>query len=319
MNFTNNNNTSEGYSHRRDSLMVLVNNQRRKSSVVLETEFRHTMIVRAKVLEAVEEEANLFDAQDVCKLVNDSQFISRHAKDRSPEEAAEFIIAKLKWRNSERISQLNDTLFPAELYQLGSCFKYRWTKKREQVLYIREKYCIKHKSLAPLMKLHLTHLLSSLDNDANANGIVLIMDMSGVRVRKFDSELLFFLLKIIKSYFPHLINGLYIVDCSILLRSALFLLLKLAPNRQLRSIEFISRHKLLEFIDHENLPDFMKGSCSEPYKGTAMAPARCITLREYCDQNGISHWKFLEICNEVESYLREEAIPPEASPTSRSK
>jgi len=194
------------------------------------------------------------------------------------------IVDALKWRRSEDIRNLKPTYFPDDLFKISSMFIYAPDKEGNLTVYFRVRYILRIPELVSTVKKFGNYLLYHIDVATQGNGITGVADFQGTGIQNADIDLLFYSINTLRSYFPAGINHILIVDLPWILRACWSMAKSWVPEKGRKMVEFIQRKELTNFIDKENLPDFMGGTCSLPYKGNRVVPKGSPTTYDFCTQ-----------------------------------
>lgn len=240
--------------------------------------------VREGFLAAYEKEKDFYYEEDVKKIINDDWFVKRFllARNRNVNDAIHMIIDAMKWRKSEAIRDLKASYFPDDMFKISSMFIYTKDKEGNLTVYFRVRYVIKITELVPIIKKFGNYLLHQVDEYTNGNGITGVADFQGTGIQNAEIDLLFYAITTLRNYFPAGINRILIVDLPWVLKACWGLAKAWLPENRRKLVEFITRKELTEYIDIDNLPDFMGGNCTVPYAGSKVAPKSCPTMYEFC-------------------------------------
>lgn len=242
--------------------------------------------LREKFLQTLEEEKDNYHEEDVKKIAEDDWFVKRFliARSRKVDDALSMIIEAFKWRKSEGIRDLKANYFPDDMFKLSQMFVYTKDKEGNLTVYFRVKYIIKIHELVPTMKKFGNYLLYLLDEVTNGNGITAVADFQGTGIQNAEIDLLFYAITTLRNYFPAGINHIIIVDLPWILRACWGMAKSWVPENRRKLVEFITRKQLTDYIEIDNIPDFMGGTCKVPYAGSKVVPIGCPTTYEFCEK-----------------------------------
>lgn len=230
--------------------------------------------------------------EDIEKIRSEDWFVKRFllARGRKVDDAVAMMFDALKWRKSEDIRNLRPTYFPDEMFKISAMFLYQPDREGNLTVYFRVRYILRIPELLPTLKKFGNLLLYRVDEaSAAGHGITGVADFQGTGLQNADIDLLFYSIQTLRNYFPAGINHILIVDLPWVLRACWGLAKSWLPESKRKMVEFITRKEIRQFIDPENLPDFMGGNCQLPYKGSKVAPVGCPSARQFCiDQLGLS-------------------------------
>lgn len=94
----------------------------------------------------------------------------------------------------------------------------------------------------------------------------------GTGLQNAHIDLLFYTINLLRNYYPVGIKRILVVDLPWVLRACWSVARSWMSERGRHMIQFITRKELSNFIDEENLPDFLGGTCELPYKGQYTVP-----------------------------------------------
>jgi hypothetical protein len=105
-----------------------------------------------------------------------------------------------------------------------------------------------------------------------------VIDCNGAGLANADMDLLFFLIGTLKSYFPKGLSYFLVNELPWILRPFWHLAKACIPEEHRQLIKFCDSRTVYEFVDQDQLPDFMGGSVPESqYK---IVPENCTRLEE---------------------------------------
>lgn len=262
--------------------------------------------IRAKFLQTYEEEKDNYHEEDVKKVAEDDWFVKRFliARGRRVDDATKMIIEALKWRKSEGIRDLKATYFPEDFFKISQMFIYAKDKENNLTVYFRVKYVVKTTELVPIMKKFGNYILYLMDELTDGNGITCVVDFQGTGIQNAEIDLLSYAIHIVIAYFPTGINHILLVDLPWVLRAVWGLAKAWVPENRRKLVSFITRKQLLDYIDVENIPDFMDGTCKIPYAGSKVIPRGCPTTYDFCYYTlGLPPKTCEKICNTYKPYV----------------
>ena len=117
------------------------------------------------------------------------------------------------------------------------------------------------------------------------SGISLVIDCTGGGLANADMDTLFFIISTLKSYFPKGLSYFLVHELPWILKPFWHIAKALVPDEHRQLIKFCDSRTVNEFIDDDQLPDFMGGQVEEHrYK---VVPEDCVRLEEAAKLWGI--------------------------------
>lgn len=185
---------------------------------------------------------------------------------KNVDNSVKMVSQMLKWRKERKLYEMNMSLFPQEITICGAAFLYEDDKFGNKTLYLRASMCKNCAELKSSMKDFLTYLLFKIDDSKNGTPFAVIMDLTDTTWTNYDLDLLMHFVALLKDHFPVNLDYVLAINFPWILSAAWSLIKRLIPNEKRDIVQFISSDKVCNFIDKENCPDFLGGTCSRPYR-----------------------------------------------------
>lgn len=237
----------------------------------------------------LEQEYNLarddFYEQDI-KLVENMDFLLQRfviMQRKKIEPSVKMVSQMLKWRKERKLYDLTINSFPQELTICGAAFTYENDKYGNRTVYLRAGMCKNCAELRSASKDFLSYLMFKTDDPIEGSPFVVIMDLTNTTWSNYDIDLLMHLLALLKDYFPVNLDYVLAINFPWILSTAWSLIKHLIPSEKRDAVQFISSSKVFDYIDKENCPDFLGGTCTKPY--TSKNPGAPNTI-EYLVRHG---------------------------------
>jgi hypothetical protein len=224
--------------------------------------------IRSRFLEEFELNPDLYIKTDVDMIQEHDYFIRRflYPHDLNPEPAYEQFRVWMEWRKEVGFENASPTRFPMEFYQIGALFPYGTDKDGTLLLYMRFKVYKRLDILDKAIKQFVVFNMNQLDYEAKRErGWAVVFDTQGAGLAQVDFDMLIFLFKTVKQYYPWGMKYVCIYELPWILHGGWKITQKLLPQDATRLFKFFNRNNITELIDPENLPDFMGGSCEQDY------------------------------------------------------
>lgn len=136
-------------------------------------------------------------------------------------------------------------------------------------------------------------------------GIVIVIDCSGAGLANADMELLWYLITTIRNYFPKGLSYFLVHELPWILRPFWPIARAWVPEEHAQLVKFSTSQTIFEYVDRENLPDYMGGTCKLDYR---KAPENCSTLEEAAKLWGIEDNLVRKILAKYQEFLPEGTI-----------
>jgi len=209
-----------------------------------------------------------FYLEDVRLIENMDFLLQRYVimQRKNVESSVKMVSQVLKWRKERKLYEMNDRYFPQELTICGAAFLYEDDKFGNKTLYLRASMCKNCAELKNAMKDFLTYLLFKIDDSKEGKTFAVIMDLTNTTWTNYDLDLLMHLVALLKDYFPVNLDYVLAINFPWILSAAWSLIKRLIPAEKRDVVQFISSDKIFQFVDRENCPDFLGGTCTLSYQ-----------------------------------------------------
>lgn len=237
-----------------------------------EVEYRQELIdeIRKELKEDVSKlDPSTYDEVEYQRFLSDDNYFKRYIRRKRGDVAATipFLIGVLKWRQSLGISNLTETSFPREFYDIGGIHIHGEDNDGNVLLHIRISLFQKLGEILELLKKFTIFLMLKADSEAAAKGKgwVLIFDCTGAGMANADIEMANFLNSTLKNYFPS--GQMYVLGHNLpwLLNAVKNIIFAMLPSNVKRRIKFSNDKTITDFISRDSLPGYMGGTSNQMY------------------------------------------------------
>lgn len=177
-----------------------------------------------------------------------------------------------KWYKQMAFRDMKDNYFPAEVYQVGAVFEYEPDALGRSTLYVRMKCSPRIPELVDAIKHYVSFLIWKIDQKSREKGWIVITDFDGSSFSRWDLEFARYFVILLKNYFPTGMQLKLCLDIGIIWRGLWFMMKDVLPKRFRDILLFMPRDKLTDYVNIENIPRFLGGSCARPFNGLPVVP-----------------------------------------------
>lgn len=258
--------------------------------------------LRQRVLQENEQYPGLFSHGDIEKAKTNDWFVARFLlrQKLDVDQAFDMMRRALRFRHESLATSIRRQDFPAEFYQVGGLFGYEPDRKGNRMLYIRVKIHKKIPEISAVLQAYLYYNIQRLDEEADGKGISIVIDCTGGGLPNADMDMLMFLVTTLVNYFPKGLSYLLVHNLPWILKPFWHIAKAWISEEHRQLIKFSNSRTIYEYVDKENLPDFMGGECKCDYKAV---PENCTSLEEAAKLWGIEHDVIKRILLKFEEYL----------------
>lgn len=240
-------------------------------------DYSHMVVeLRNLIIEDIKQNPDWYSEKDIHKAYNDDWFVARYLLrvKLDMRQAHQMLKKAMKFRNGPTV---RITEFPPEFYQIGAIFGYEPDRKGNIPVYLRIKMHQKIALLQDFLKAFLFQTIEKTDEIAKGKGICLIFDLQGAGISNMDMDLLFFVITTLVNYFPKGLSYMLIHELPWMLRSFWQIAKQWLSDDHRDLVKFSDAQTIYEYIEEQNLPDFMGGTCKRNYR---VVPENCISLHD---------------------------------------
>ena len=220
--------------------------------------------------------------EDLDDILNNDDSVRRFliATNGNLIEAKSKLIKSLRWRKENKLRELSDTSFPAEVYSIGGIFTYEIDRSGRPTLHFRMSHAIVNRYILPMVKSFITYIIWKADQLAGDRGLLVIVDCRGLRPAHLNLSILRTIISI-KSNLPLFAAGLLAVEMPFFARIAFTLIENSSVTTKRPYMKAVSIDDLKYFVNPDNLPDYLNGFCKIKYSGSSMVPDGCPDCIQY--------------------------------------
>lgn len=113
---------------------------------------------------------------------------------------------------------------------------------------------------------YLASLMYQIDDSVNGKTWSVIFDLTNTGWSNYDIELLMHFLTLLREYFPVNLDYVLAINFPWVLSAGWAIAKRLIPPERRDVVIFISDKEIFNYIDKENVPDFLGGTCTREHK-----------------------------------------------------
>lgn len=117
-----------------------------------------------------------------------------------------------------------------------------------------------------------------IDDSVNGESWSVIFDLTNTGWSNYDIDLLMHFLTLLREYFPVNLDYVLAINFPWVLSAAWALAKRLIPPERRDVVLFINDKEIFDYIEKENVPDFLGGTCTRPHK---LSPKTNLTTVSY--------------------------------------
>lgn len=260
--------------------------------------------VRKRFLEYADANPDKVNDRDKVKLATDDWYLKRYllARNRRVNDTLNMLRKTMEWRNEFGIHISEDAMFPMEFYKIGALFPYENDKKGNLVLFLRIKYHKKIVEMVEVEKHFLVHTFEKIDRITNGQGLVILFDCQGAGYANCDVDFLQFLIMCATEHAPVGLQYIIVYKLPWVMNAFWSLAKKLLPAYLANRVRFCDENTITDFIDKDNLPDFMSGTCKRNYR---WIPPGSPSVFKLANAHGITDAEIEKILPQFQTLLDE--------------
>lgn len=115
-------------------------------------------------------------------------------------------------------------------------------------------------------KKYIIYLFERVDREQEK--LTLFFDCSNSGLFNVDTELLWFIISLLKNYYPMMLHTILVYELPWVLNFVFKLLHSWLPHDQRQLLHPITKKDVHDFVSPDQLPDFLNGTSDLPYKST---------------------------------------------------
>lgn len=146
------------------------------------------------------------------------------------------------------------------------------------------------------------------DDSEDGKSWSVIFDLTNTGWNNYDIDLLMHFLTLLREYFPVNLDYVLAINFPWVLSAAWAVAKRLIPPERRDVVMFINDSEIFNYIDEENTPGFLKGSCQRDYK---LSPKTCTTTVSYLlslEQPKLPAKRIREIIKSMSDMLPQEHV-----------
>lgn len=158
----------------------------------------------------------------------------------------------------------------------------------------------KIKEWISLFKKFIIYQLEQVFRESDDCKIIVIGDCTDAGISNVDMDLTFFTISILRNYYPMILKSILVYELPWVLNYVVKLVYSLLAEDFKQLIHLIKKKELNNYIDQNQLPDFLDGTCELSYK---TAPKGVQSARVLGHQLKISESAIDKLIKHLEPYI----------------
>ena len=158
-------------------------------------------------------------------------------------------------------------------------------KTDARLMIFRVKLSKKLKECLELTKKFIVDLFEIVDREKDNNKLTLIFDCTDAELSNVDNDLLMFIISLLRNYYPIILNTVLVYELPSILNYVLKLVHSWLPEDHQKCIDVITKKELNDYVEVDQLPDFLDGTCHLPY---TIVPKNVLSAHDLAKQLSIS-------------------------------
>lgn len=251
-----------------------------------------------------------FYEHDYKRMLEDDWTVTRFLLRRrlDPKRTAKLMEECGKFRRQYLMSEIGLWEFPREFHQSGGLFRYKPDRVGNQTLYMRVKMYRRVPEISDVFKTFILCVLEQCDVLNGGRGTAVIFDLTQAGLQNVDLGFLYWLLNSFRNYCPKGVSYILVYNLPWFLSATCKLAMTWLSETNRRSLRFVQGAEIENFIARDQLPDYLGGTCEQPYR---VIPAGSRPAIEVCDRHDLTPAQALKIKDLFKEYLNEPYVEEE--------
>ncbi|XP_028967796.1 motile sperm domain-containing protein 2 [Galendromus occidentalis] len=232
---------------------------------------------RKQVLEEVAVNAQLYHPKDVDTIKSNYEICRRYVRHKRRDITAAVEMAKksLQWRNEfgvndlgieEKLSGISESNIYRLYLNVGCFIPFKKDREGSQCIIFRTRLHRKNAARSHDMKRFMIFWVEKLLYEQNNPRMTFIFDSTDASYSSMDLEQIMFTIQIFNEYYPWALGYVIVYNMPWILKTVWSGIRSLIPADGADRFKFCNGDDIFEYIDRDNLPDFMGGTVRMPFK-----------------------------------------------------
>ena len=149
------------------------------------------------------------------------------------------------------------------------------------------------------------YLFELVNREQEKNKLTLIFDCIDAEMSNVDTDLLMFIISLLRNYYPMILNTVLVYELPSILNYVLKLVHSWLPQDHQKLIDPINKKGFNDYVDPDELPDFLGGTCDLPYK---TVPKDVLSADDLVEQLSIIKSAADKLTKHLEPYIMSNSI-----------
>ena len=250
-----------------------------------------------------------FDEKDIENIMNNDNFVRKYFEYNNENlvESFKMMTNALMWRKTFGVNQLNEWSFPRECYLMGGIFTYGKDVNGSTCIIFRVNSNKKFSDWTELVKKYIVFLIEKENQKFLLNqnkGICIVFDCKGSGITNVDLDMLWFIVSTLRHYYPMLLKSVVVNELPFILKFVLKLVKSWLGKENQQLIHLVTKKDLNQYIENEQLPDFMNGTNKKLYK---LYPKNAPLLEDMALKMGIKKDDLKKLSDYIKPYVKDQS------------
>ena len=229
--------------------------------------------VRQKALQKLGDEGiSNFIAKDIERLKSSDDYVTKfwkHVFDlpgQQGDEAAAMILKTFKWKKEFGVDKIEEKSLNQSVVNKGSLFTHNRDKDGMKLIVLAMSKHVKGADSIDDVKKLLVYYFERLDREEDGKKISWVFDCKGAGLRNMDLDLVNFIITCMESYYPDILNYIYIFEMPWIMGAAFKVVKAALPAAGVAKLKDVTKSSFSQWIDDDNRIEAWGGNDDWQYK-----------------------------------------------------
>lgn len=248
----------------------------------------------------------LYYPEDVERLKTSDKLVRRHLEYHSGDvkRTAEKLVHSFRTLKAHDVRDVSDNYFPIETWLHQALFHYGTDKNGKPVIYIRGRYGHRFPRLKEVAVKFILHMLFKFEIEHEDEWTV-VVDNTGLRYLQADLETGYKVFYKFREVLPNNTGLILVVNAPYYARVMIGVCGVVLPEAVRQRFKLIGSEELEQFIDRDQIPDFLGGTCTVPYEGMELVPKGSPPITEFAvEEMGYTEEEAQQLKVDIDAHLQ---------------
>nr|XP_026498218.1 motile sperm domain-containing protein 2-like [Vanessa tameamea] len=210
------------------------------------------LLFETKIKDGIPDPPGPFDPRDLERVKSDKYLyrVLEHSQN-NVQQAVQMLYDIMAWRKTNKVNEINEDTVNIDYLKEGIFFPHGRDIDSCLLFILKSKLYVKGTKNIEEVKKVVIYWLERIEREEDGKKITLFFDMDGCGLNNMDIEVIMYMITLLKSYYPYLINYIIVFQLPWILSAGFKIIKGILPSAAVERLRMVNKDKLKELVAPE--------------------------------------------------------------------